>query len=154
MSTRSSARTHHWLTRLAAIAVTLLSTTAGLVATSAPAQAGGCRVAPYSGYPNYSDLYMLYDGVEIISQPQYPKYLTTTSQCSDIQIRNTGDNDYYGPFDACINFYGRATCNYWTHVPVGQWRNLATNVKDGTKFYIWIRIDLGRWYGFKAAGDW
>ncbi|RKF21583.1 hypothetical protein [Micromonospora globbae] len=154
MSARNTARSHRLRTRLAAAAVTLTTVTAGLVAVAAPAQAAGCRSAPYSAKLAAADAFMQYDGPEVISYPKYPSYYRTTSQCRDIQIRNTGNGTDWGPFDACINFYGRATCNYWTHVPVGQWRNLATNVKDGTKFYVWVRIDMGRYYGFTAVGDW
>ncbi|MEU7171443.1 MULTISPECIES: hypothetical protein [Micromonospora] len=154
MSARTTARPHRLRSSLAAAAVTLMTVTAGLVAASAPAQAAGCRYAPYSAKLSAADVFMQYSGPEVISYPTYPSYYRTTSQCRDIQIRNTGNGTDWGPFDACINFYGRATCNYWTHVPVGQWRNLATNVKDGTKFYVWVRIDMGRYYGFTAVGDW
>ncbi|RNH99633.1 hypothetical protein EEZ25_21770 [Micromonospora aurantiaca] len=143
-----------WAARLSAAAVAALVVIAGQVVVAAPAHAAGCRSSPYSAKLSAADPFMIYDGPDVISYPKYPSYYRTTSQCRDIQIRNLGDGDDWGPFDACVNFYGRATCNYWTHVPTGQWRNLATNVKDGTKFYIWIRIDPGRYYGFTAVGDW
>ncbi|MFG1952393.1 hypothetical protein [Micromonospora sp. NPDC048830] len=154
MPTRTPASARRWLTRPGAAAVTLATVTAGLVGAPTLAQAAGCRAAPYSAKFGAADAFMQYDSVEIISYPTYPSYYRTTSQFADIQIRNTGNGTDYGPFDACINFYGGATCNYWTHVPVGQWRNLATNVKDGTKFYVWVRIDMGKYYGFTAVGDW
>ncbi|MEV0005967.1 hypothetical protein AB0H28_27280 [Micromonospora sp. NPDC050980] len=154
MSARTTARPRQRLNRLLAAAVTLMTVTAGLVAVATPAQAAGCRVSPYSAKMGAIDAFMEYSGPDIFSYPTYPSYYRATSQCSDIQIRNVGDGRDFGPVDACINFYGRATCNYWTHVPVGQWRNLATGVKDGTKFYVWIRADLGRYYGFRAVGDW
>ncbi|MDG4803602.1 hypothetical protein [Micromonospora sp. WMMD980] len=155
MSARTTTPPRRRLTRLlAAATLTLTTVTAGLVAVNAPAQAAGCRTAPYSAKLGAADYYQQYNGPEVFSYPSYPSYYRTTSQCRDIQVRNTGDNDDFGPFDACVNFYGRATCNGWTRVPAGQWRNIATNVADGTRFYIWIRIDMGEYYGYTAVGDW
>lgn len=141
------------LTRLTAVIATLVVTAATLAVSSTPAQAGGCRAAPYSASFGAADVFMQYDGVEVFSYPASGTYRTTT-QCRDIQVRNTGDGRTSGPFHACVVFAGRATCNYWTYVPAGQWRNIATNVKDGTRFYIWVSINLGTYYSFKAVGDW
>ncbi|MFI7650633.1 hypothetical protein ACIBTZ_31845 [Micromonospora sp. NPDC049460] len=101
-----------------------------------------------------TDVFDQYNGVEVFSYPTSGTYRTTT-QCRDIQVRNTGDGKISGPFHACVVLAGRATCNNgWTYVPPGQWRNLAVNVKDGTRFYIWISVNLGTWYSAKAVGDW
>lgn len=154
MSTCTPARTRRRLTRLAAAAVTVMTVAAALVGISTPAQAAGCRAAPYSAKFGAADVFMKYNGIELIDYPGGSNYYRTTSQCKDIQIRNTGNGKDYGPFDACVNFYGKSGCNYWTRVPAGEWRNIATNVKDNTRFSIWVRIDLGRYYGFTAAGDW
>ncbi|MDI5938290.1 MULTISPECIES: hypothetical protein [unclassified Micromonospora] len=118
-----------------------------------PADASGCRSAPYSASLSVTDVFDQYNGVEVFSHPTSGTYRTTT-QCRDIQIRNTGDGKVSGPFHACVVFAGRATCNYWTYVPAGQWRNLAVDVKDGTRFYIWISINLSTYYSAKATGDW
>jgi transposase len=36
----------------------------------------------------------------------------------------------------------------------GSWRNIATNVKDGTKFKIVIRVNMIETDGWSFVGDW
>ncbi|MFE9187787.1 hypothetical protein ACFYMB_31150 [Micromonospora haikouensis] len=131
----------------------LLILAANLTVTASPADASACRSAPYNASLSVTDVFDQYTGVEVFSHPTSGTYRTTT-QCRDIQIRNTGDGKESGPFHACVVFAGRATCNHWTYVPAGQWRNLAVDVKDGTRFYIWISVNLSTYYSAKAVGDW
>lgn len=136
--------------------VGLMVIATGLAVAAAPAQAAsGCRSAPYSASFGLADNFMAFDGVEVASAPRTGTY-RTTSQCRDIQVKNTGDGGSWGaPFHACVVYSGRATCsNGWTYVPPRQWRNLATNVKDGTRFNIWISVNLGTYNGASAVGDW
>ncbi|MFD6563018.1 hypothetical protein [Micromonospora profundi] len=138
-----------------AAAVSLVAIAATLAVSARPAQAAGCRSAPYSATFGLSDPFMAFDGVEVASAPYGGTYRTTT-QCRDIQVKNIGYGGSDGaPFHACVVFSGRATCaNGWTYVGPGQWKNLATNVKDGTRFNIWISVNLGTYYGARAVGDW
>ncbi|WFE53058.1 hypothetical protein [Micromonospora sp. WMMD1155] len=148
--------TRNKIRRGIAAAVGLIAMAATLTVSAAAAQAAsGCRSAPYSARFGLSDPFMAFDGVEVASAPYGGTYRTTT-QCRDIQVKNTGNGRSDGaPFHACVVFSGRATCaNGWTYVPPGQWRNLATNVKDGTRFNVWISVNLGRYYGAQAVGDW
>ena len=65
----------------------------------------------------------------------------TTSQCRDINVKNVGSKR---TIRACVEFGTTSrTCNHITDIPVGQWRNVATNVKDNTKF----RMRLGEVVG-------
>ncbi|MHA4950887.1 hypothetical protein [Micromonospora saelicesensis] len=142
--------------RLLATAVTLLLTAAALVVTTTSAQAAsGCRSAPYSATFGMHDSFGMFDGLEDAYFPRSGSY-RTTSQCRDIQVRNTGNGGAWGgPFWACVVWVGRATCsNGWTYVPAGQWRNLATNVKDGTRFYLFMQTNLGTYNAANGVGEW
>ncbi|SBT53935.1 hypothetical protein GA0070621_5085 [Micromonospora narathiwatensis] len=57
-----------------------------------------------------------------------------SSRCADINIKQTSQSTANS---ACVRF-GSATnpCNYQTVVADGSWHVIATNVKDGTKFYV------------------
>jgi hypothetical protein len=68
--------------------------------------------------------------------------LKTTAQCRDINVKNVGSKK---TIRACVMFgtSDRGKCNYTTDIPLGQWRNVATNVKDGTKFRMRIGVVLG-----------
>ncbi|MEU8243441.1 hypothetical protein AB0C07_34740 [Actinoplanes missouriensis] len=104
-------------------ALTVLAPTAAS-ADTASTLAAGCRAAPYSATFSpyfeteaYSDL-----GV-----------YRTTSQCTDINIRSTNSTGY----NVCVIFTRYNRCNYTTYVPAGgQWVNAATDVLDGTTFYL------------------
>ncbi|MFI7517572.1 hypothetical protein ACIBVK_29165 [Micromonospora echinofusca] len=142
--------------RLLAPAVTLLLTAAALVVTTTPAHAAsGCRSAPYSAKFGMHDPYDMFIGIEDAYFPRTGSY-RTTSQCRDIQVKNTGNGGAWGgPFWACVVWVGRATCaNGWTYVPAGQWRNLATNVKDGTQFYLFMQTNLGTYNAAYGVGEW
>lgn len=112
---------------------------AGTISTLA---ASGCRAAPWS---------FRFNGYGALTFPEAPagmwnsttsSVLKTTSQCRDINVKNVGSNK---TIRACVTFgtsySGR--CNYVTDIPVGQWRNVATNVKDGTQFRLRIGVVLG-----------
>ena len=67
--------------------------------------------------------------------------LKTTSQCRDINVRNVGSKK---TIRACVMSGTTSNkCNDTTDIPVGQWRNVATNVKDGTTFRLRIGVVLG-----------
>ncbi|MFJ4776575.1 hypothetical protein [Streptomyces sp. NPDC088762] len=54
----------------------------------------------------------------------------TTSRCADINVKpNKGSW-------ASVCFKATATCNGRTWAAAGQWTVVATNVKDGTGFYL------------------
>ncbi|WP_199512168.1 hypothetical protein [Nucisporomicrobium flavum] len=100
--------------------------------------ASGCRAAPYS---------FSFSGYGSVMFPEHPDkgwsrsfspVLKTTTQCKDIQIWNTNN----WRIRACVSF-GTSTyvkCNYTTDLIAGQWKNVATNVKDGTKFRLVIGV--------------
>lgn len=119
------------LTLSAALAAT------SVVVAAAPASAAGCRAAPYSA--TLVDAPVL--GLETSDPsrfggwaPSYTTYYTTTTQCSDIQIRTTNGRAFW----ACVVFRnGDGRCNRETYVPPnGSWVNIATTVKDNTKFRV------------------
>lgn len=116
----------------------------GALGSFAPAQAvpaeggpvnvaAGCRAAPYSAS------FSLYFETE--ASTDLGTY-TTTSQCNDINLRSTNGTSY----SACVIFVNHTSaCNYVTSVPAGgSWVNIATNVKDGTRFKVRI---------FKGGGN-
>jgi hypothetical protein len=103
--------------------------------------ASGCRAAPYS---------FRFSGYGAIMFPEAPAgmwdysvtpVLKTTSQCRDINVRNVGSKK---TIRACVMFGTTSSkCNYTTDIPINQWRNVATNVKDGTKFRMRLGVVLG-----------
>lgn len=127
--------------RLRMIAKALLASAlvvgSSLALTGAPAQAAGCRVSPYSATVNrtvsYYDPSATWSAYDFL--PSAGGYYTTTSQCSDIQIKSTNGES----FTACVIFlkYGNE-CNYFTEVPAGSWTNIATAVLDGTRFRVFV----------------
>ena len=143
------------LSRLTAAATALLLIIAALVVTTQSAQAVSCRSVPYSAKFGMHDPFGEFQGMEDAYFPRSGSY-RTTSQCRDIQVKNTGDGGAWGgPFWACVVWVGRATCaNGWTYVPPGQWRNLATNVKDGTRFYLFMQANLGTYDAAYGVGEW
>jgi hypothetical protein len=104
--------------------------------------ASGCRAAPYSWrFSGYGALTFPEDPAGMWNATVSP-VLKTTSQCRDINVKNVGSDK---TIRACVMFgtsYS-AKCNYLTDIPRGQWRNVATNVKDGTKFRLRIGVVLG-----------
>lgn len=90
--------------------------------------AAGCRAAPYSASFN-----LYFETETYIEIGTY----TTTSQCNDINLSSTNGTSY----SACVVFlkYQPPSCNYATPVPAGGgWVNIATDVKDGTRFNVRI----------------
>lgn len=106
----------------------LASVATAQASTEGPAaQAAGCRAAPYSASFN---LYFETEPSQVLGT------YTTTSQCQDINLRSTSGTSYR----ACVIFVRLGSnCNYDTAVPAsGAWVNIATNVKDGTRFNVRI----------------
>jgi hypothetical protein len=103
--------------------------------------ATGCRAAPFSfHFEGYGALMFPEDPAGMWNATRSP-VLKTTSQCKDINVKNVGSKK---TIRACVMFGTTSTkCNYLTDIPVGQWRNVATNVKDGTKFRLRIGVVLG-----------
>ena len=87
--------------------------------------AAGCRAAPYSA--SFSNYFETEGSVDLGTY-------TTTSQCNDINLRSTSGTSY----SACVVFIKYwPNCNYTTPVPAsGAWVNIATDVKDGTRFVV------------------
>ncbi|MFQ6198413.1 hypothetical protein [Streptomyces sp. NPDC000405] len=70
-------------------------------------------------------------------------HLTTTSNCSDINIK-TNTNRYVQ-----VCWLSTSTCQSdYTLTTAGQWTTVATNVLDGTDFFFWFRSDAS------STGDW
>lgn len=103
--------------------------------------ASGCRAAPYSfHFSGYGALMFPEDPAGMWNTSVSP-VLKTTSQCRDINVKNVGSKK---TIRACVMFGTTSTkCNYTTDIPIGQWRNVATNVKDGTKFRLRLGVVLG-----------
>ncbi|WP_086666197.1 hypothetical protein [Lentzea kentuckyensis] len=110
----------------------------GALGSFAPAQAAsaeggsinaaaGCRAAPCS-----ASFSLYFETEAYIDLGTY----TTTSQCNDINLRSTNGTSY----KACVIFVNHTSaCNYQTSVPGGgSWVNIATDVKDGTRFNVRI----------------
>ena len=109
---------------MTAAASLVLAIAGSLVVFQAPAAAAGCRTSPYSAT-------LIEDGVTPWQWfPDYTGAWTTTSQCNDINMKVTSVS-LSTPLYACVVFnkYGDS-CNYTTRVTVGQWQNIATNVRD------------------------
>jgi hypothetical protein len=121
-------------------AATYRDPTPGSGSTSTLA-ASGCRAAPYSfRFSGYGALTFPEDPAGMWNTSVSP-VLKTTSQCRDINVRNVGSKK---TIRACVMFGTTSTkCNYTTDIPIGQWRNVATNVKDGTKFRLRLGVVLG-----------
>lgn len=137
----------------AAAALVLLASGVSVLGTAAPAFAAGCRAAPYSeDWIGLHDPFGDYNGYTTADFGPYH----TTSQCADIQVQSIGGDVYpANPLYACVVFVNHTgDCNYWTYVPRNEWRNIATNVKDGTKFNVRLRVDLGTYYNAQVRGDW
>jgi hypothetical protein len=126
--TGGNVRTIVFVRRLAAVAIAMLTvlTTAVTPAAADVGVLAGCRAAPYSA--TFSQPLNL----ATVFLPSATGEYTTTSQCSDIQIRTSVGDGW-----ACVIFTQHTTeCNYWSGFAAGYWANVATNVKDGTKFRI------------------
>jgi hypothetical protein len=103
--------------------------------------ASGCRAAPYSfRFNGYGSITFPEDPAGMWNTSVSP-VLTTTTQCRDINVRNVGSRKV---IRACVMFGTTSNkCNYLTDIPLNQWRNVATNVKDGTKFRLRLGVVLG-----------
>ncbi|GAA1755140.1 hypothetical protein [Luedemannella helvata] len=155
MNTRKPAEAWRLRRRLSAsaAALMLLVTGATVLGTAGPAFAAGCRTAPYS--EDYIGLVDIFASHESWAWGDFGPYYAT-SQCADIQVQSIPSlGDAAHPLYACVIFVNyTSSCNYWTYVPAGEWRNIATNVKDGTKFLIRLNVDLGTYYSAGVRGDW
>ncbi|SBT53937.1 hypothetical protein GA0070621_5086 [Micromonospora narathiwatensis] len=71
---------------------------------------------------------------------------TTSSRCADINFKLTGVQ-YSRQYSVgvCVMFNSSSNpCNYYTWFSsTGTWKTIATNVYDGTKFYIYIQGQAG-----------
>ncbi|WP_350280295.1 hypothetical protein [Kribbella sp. HUAS MG21] len=78
---------------------------------------------------------------------RYPSsgYLRTTSRCQDINLRG---NPWYDQNVRAIKVCFRtAGCqDRWTNVAGSSWYEIATNVKDGTDYYLRF-YSYGKWSG-------
>ncbi|MBV1855765.1 hypothetical protein [Catellatospora tritici] len=136
----------------AAVVALVASTVISVVGVSTPAQAASnCRVSPYSA--SFSRDLSVGSGVALL--PSSTTVYTTTSQCSDIQIKSTNSVALL----ACVIFTSHtSSCNYTTYVPyTGGWVNIATDVLDGTKFRVQVTLypecgNVGQVCGGTAAG--
>jgi hypothetical protein len=103
--------------------------------------ATGCRAAPYSfRFSGYGAITFPEDPAGMWNTSVSP-VLKTSAQCKDINVKNVGSQK---TIRACVQFGTTSNkCNYVTDIPVGQWRNVATNVKDGTRFRLRLGVVLG-----------
>ncbi|MFB7286744.1 hypothetical protein [Actinacidiphila glaucinigra] len=70
---------------------------------------------------------------------------TATSNCNDINVKPTL-GDYVRT--CFLPSSGGTSCNAWRWIDGGTWGLAATDVKDGTKFY--LQFQLGYEYGSVA----
>ncbi|MEU5693072.1 hypothetical protein [Actinosynnema sp. NPDC020468] len=88
--------------------------------------------------PSSAALPACYDHAHNYSKPSgeqyYPAtgYLTTTSYCGDINIRPTSTRHVAVCFKPSS---GAEYCNSYKSASGGQWTVVASDVKDGTRFY-------------------
>ncbi|MFJ6123514.1 hypothetical protein ACIQKE_00310 [Streptomyces griseoviridis] len=75
--------------------------------------------------------------------PTGSSYLTTTSNCTDINIK-TNTNRYV---EVCWLSTGTCQSGY-TLTTAGEWTTVATNVLNGTDFFFWFRSDAS------STGSW
>ncbi|MCG5463536.1 hypothetical protein MED01_001689 [Micromonospora sp. MED01] len=61
----------------------------------------------------------------------YSGYAKTTSSCGDINLKPSDRGVY-----AQVCYRRTGTCNGLKWVPVGSWKVIASNVLDGTEFYV------------------
>jgi hypothetical protein len=121
-----STRTAFVVAAAAALLFAAAPATAALAQPSATAPlAAGCRAAPYS-----ATFSLFFETADSSDLGPY----TTTSQCSDINLKSTNSTGY----TACVIFIRHtSSCNYITNIPAGgQWVNIATDVLDGTRFTV------------------
>ncbi|MFE5325567.1 hypothetical protein ACFRCG_04025 [Embleya sp. NPDC056575] len=64
-------------------------------------------------------------------------YAYTTSDCNDINIKSNTTRSIRTCFKAT------GSCNAWRTAPAGQWALAATNVNDGSGFYIQFKGTAG-----------
>jgi hypothetical protein len=103
--------------------------------------ASGCRAAPYSFHFSGYGALMFPEAPAGMWDYSVSPVLKTTSQCRDVNVKNVGSQK---TIRACVMFGTTSNkCNYTTDIPVGQWRNVATNVKDNTKFRLRLGVVLG-----------
>ncbi|MER6270918.1 hypothetical protein [Streptomyces sp900105755] len=62
--------------------------------------------------------------------PDQGSYLTTTSACGDININP------WVSYSFTVCFKATGSCNGWHYAPANQWTVIASQVLDGTKFYV------------------
>lgn len=106
-------------TALALSVIAILTTTA--VAAS-PAQAVTC----YGGAITV-DKYLA-DGTGVVGP------YTTSARCRDINMRMTTNNQ---AVTACVDLVAVAgSCNGWKTIDGTTWRTIATDVRDGSRFYV------------------
>jgi|SRR6476660_8808589 len=77
--------------------------------------------------------------------PHYPSptYATTTTACADINIKPT----FGTSVTVCFEAWGGA-CNGYKWAPGSQWTVIASNVRDGSRF--WIFFETGESTGYIA----
>jgi hypothetical protein len=126
-----------------AMAVVIFIVT-GLVALQAkPAMAGNCTAPPFKASVEEMvtpwHYFPSYDG----------NYLTTPQKtCRDINIRLNGTDTGWTTY-GCVIFlkYGNY-CNYTTVLVPGRWQTIATDVRDYTKFRVYI------WHDYSGQSEW
>ncbi|GAA2516043.1 hypothetical protein GCM10010393_56380 [Streptomyces gobitricini] len=124
----------------AALALAVGGTT---LATTTPAAAATC-----------------YDSYKIINASRTQAYipadswLTTTSACSDINIRAASYTDGRSAKICFQRSNGTTYCqSEWTWLPAGVWKAVATNVSDGVKFKIQLKMSAtgSDWFDGRVA---
>ncbi|MER5896440.1 hypothetical protein [Streptomyces sp. NPDC001876] len=122
---------------LAAVALTAGGLTAATTATAAaaPTAVQSCLGGAKSFSSTYTAPYRWPGSGSV----------TTTSTCNDINVK-----PYYGDnVRTCfLPSSGGTSCNAWRWISGGVWGLAATDVKDGTKFY--VEFQLGYEYGSVA----
>ncbi|MEU6349052.1 hypothetical protein ABZ896_06960 [Streptomyces sp. NPDC047072] len=111
--------------RAAGMLATVVLTAGGLTAVTT-ATANAAAESCYGSAKSYStDSYN--------SWPKAPSYATTTSNCADINVKPSSGTYVQTCFAPTS---GDNYCNSMRWIAAGTWGLAATDVKDGTKFYL------------------
>ncbi|MEV6168069.1 hypothetical protein AB0L99_07560 [Streptomyces sp. NPDC051954] len=118
----------HIRSRTAGILATVVLTAGGLTAATAATASAAPAVAQscYGSAKNYST-------DSLLSWPAYPAWAYTTSNCADINVKPNSGTYVQTCFDPTS---GANYCNAMRWIPAGTWGLAATDVNNGTKFYL------------------
>ncbi|MFH9953694.1 hypothetical protein ACH4OX_05665 [Streptomyces roseolus] len=126
-------RKHHKIASLAATAVMLGSGLTAAAAGTATASASvfGAARACTADAPSFTS----YAGTGSNDPSYYPArgtWLTTTTRCNDINLKLNATRSVRTCFKSGTGW----NCNSWRSLTAGRWGTAATDVLDGTQFFL------------------